>query len=70
MKIVLNTDVVYGYGSVGRRGQTVDFPPDEAIRLIRSGQAEALVEIIETAMDEPREELRGRTRRNKHGSPA
>jgi hypothetical protein len=68
MKIVLTTDLVYGYGSVGRRGQTVDFPPDDAIRLIQSGQAEAFVEVYETAMDEPRSELRI-NRRKSHGTP-
>lgn len=68
MKVVLTTDLVYGYGAVGRKGQTVDFPPDDAIHLIRSGQAEAVVEVIETTMEEPREELRGNHRRHKHGA--
>lgn len=70
MRVTLTTDRAVGYGAVQSAGSEIDLPPDEALALIRAGQAEAVVDVIETAMDEPREELRGKTRRNKHGTPA
>ena len=69
MKIILTTDRVYGYGAIQRAGDTIELPPEEALRMIKSGQAEAIVDVIETAMDEPREELRGKLRRDKHATP-
>lgn len=67
MKVLLTTDRVYGYGAVQRCGDVIDVPPDEALRLIRANQAEAIEDVIETAMIEPREEVRV-TRRPKHGA--
>jgi hypothetical protein len=69
MKVTLKTDRICGYGALQRRGRTVEVTPEEAIRLIQDGQAVAFEELIETAMHEPREELRGRHRSNKHATP-
>jgi hypothetical protein len=70
MKVVLTTDRVCGYGALQRQGAVIDVNPEEALRLIQAGQAEAFQsdEVIETAMVEPREEIR-RTRSNKHATP-
>jgi hypothetical protein len=68
MKVKLLSNRVVGYGNLQRRGLTVEVTPEEALRLIKDGQAEALTETIETAMEEPREELRGRTRSNRHAT--
>jgi hypothetical protein len=68
MRVMLTTDRVLNFGAIQRRGQEIEIPPDEALRLIQSGQAEAVVELTETAMDEPRSELRI-NRRKLHGTP-
>ena len=58
MRVVLTTDRVLNHGTLQRSGEEIDVSPEEALALIRSGQAEAVTEVIETAMDEPREEVR------------
>ena len=65
MKVTLTTDRVLNYGILQRTGDVIDIPPEEALALVRAGQAEAIPEVIETAMIEPREEVR-KTRRPKN----
>lgn len=60
MRVILTTDRVLNYGVLQRTGDVIELETNEALRLIRANQAEP----IETAMDEPREEIR--TRRHKH----
>lgn len=70
MRVILTTERVLYSGVTQFRGQEIDVSPEEALRLIKAGQAESL-DLIETAMDEPRDEFRGvpKTRRYKHGTP-
>jgi hypothetical protein len=64
--VILTTDRVLNHGTLQRSGDVIELPPEEALRLIHANQAEA-IEVIETAMDEPRSEIRI-TRRPKHGT--
>jgi hypothetical protein len=57
---MLTTDRVLNYGVLQRTGEVIELETNEALRLVRANQAE----LIETAMDEPRTEIRGR--RHKH----
>lgn len=69
MRVVLTTDRVVGYGVLQRNGDVIEVGEVEAKRLLAAGQA-----VIETAMDEPREEFaqtrKHVSRRNSHASPA
>ena len=68
MRVILTTSRVINYGIEQHEGQELDLPPEEALALIRANQAEAIVELKETAMDEPRTELRQKPRSHKHGT--